>query len=319
MPTRARNVLRTDLRRIFTSSITNSPKFLNPFELTKSSWATQINSRVDIPDVYKSFFELIPEEEYEFPYTVLTPSYENFIHKTTEKLISDFGHDIYVLERRGNTFETQCYPISGISYIEMRIALLASSFEIRGLTYQGDYASSILKFNSVTDYLFTPILRRVRPVTVESKDVIKSTEIEKFDCLADVNFKFMNLAKRSLLEGEKIVQFILQPEIQEKVLTFLNRSYDRTISATHMSILTDCELIVIWEDITQRKEDRYGAIWDYMPLKKIKSLSVGEKADNLLGLNIQLSEGMSFEFLFQTSAKDELNQLLTRFEELSAQ
>jgi hypothetical protein len=159
----------------------------------------------------------------------------------------------------------------------------------------------------------------VRPLPVDSKDGTQSAEIEKFDYLADVNFKFMNLARRSLLDGEKIVQFILQPEIQEKVLTFLNKTYDRTISATHMSILTDCELIVIREDVTQRKEDRYGGIWDYIPLKKIKSLSVSEKADTLLGLNIQIPEEMSFELLFQVSAKDELNQFLTRFEELFVQ
>jgi len=319
MPTRARNVLRTDWRRIFTSSLTNFPKFLSPLELTKSSWATQIKSRVEIPDVYRSFFEPIREDEYTFPYTVLTPSYENFIHKTTEKLISDFGHEIYVLERKGDTFETRCYPISGISYIEMRIALLAASIEISGLTSQGNYASSILKFNSVTDYLFTPILRRVRPVPVDSKDDTPSAEIGKFDCLAEVNFKFMNFAKRSLLGGERVVQFILQPEIQEDILTFLYKTYKRTISATHMNILTDCELIVIREDATQRKEDRYGGIWNYIPLNKIKSLSVGEKADDLLGLNIQLSEEMSFELLFQVSAKDEINQFLTQFEELFVQ
>jgi len=319
MPTKTRNILGMSWNRVRNLLMTEFPKFLNPADLTRSSWAKSIKSYADVPDVYKIFFDSFLVEGQAFPYTVLTPTYERFIHKTTEKLISDFGHDIYVLERNGNTFETQCYPVDGISYVEIRTALLASSFTICGITGQGEHASSTLKFNSVTDYLFTPILKRVRLVPEDSKNVAQSTELEKFNHLADVNFKFMNLAKHSLLEGEKVIQFILQPEIQESVLTFLKKTYYRTISPTHMSILTDRELIVIQEDVARRKEDRYGGIWDYIPLNKIKSLSLSEKADNLLVLTVQLSENTGFEFLFQTSAKEELDQLLTRFKELPTQ
>ena len=73
-------------------------KFLSPLELTKSSWAVHIKSVADVPGIYRSFFEPFSVDESAFPYTVLTPSYENFIHPTTEKLIIDFGHDICILE-----------------------------------------------------------------------------------------------------------------------------------------------------------------------------------------------------------------------------
>jgi hypothetical protein len=319
MPTRTRNILRMSWRQVRNPSIVGLPKFLNPADLTRSSWAKPIKSYADVPDVYKEFFDSFPVDGQAFPYTVLTPSYERFIHKTTEKLISDFGRDIYVLERDGKTFEMQCYPIDGISYVEMRTALLASSFTICGMTGQEEYASSTLKFNSVTDYLFTPILKRVRRVPLDSEDIAQSAEIEKFNSLADVNFKFMNLAKHSLLEGEKVAQFIIQPEIQESLLTFLGRTYFKTISPTHMSILTDRELIVIREDATRRKEDRYGGFWDYIPLNKIESLSMSEDDENLLVLTIQLPENTSFEFLYQASALAEISLLLERFRELTAE
>lgn len=299
------------------SVIAGYQNFLNPFDLTKSSWAKHIKSLVDIPDVYNSFFESFPAVESAFPYTVLTPTYENFIHKTTEKLISDFGHDIYVLERNGDSFETQCYPIDGISYIEIRIALLAASFTICGMTNQEVLASSTLKFNSITDYLFFPILKRVRLFSIDAKNVVQGIDEEKFNCLVDVNFKFMNLAKHSLLEGEKVIQFTLQPEIQAELLTFLKKTYYKTTSATHMCILTDRELIFIREDATQRKEDRYGGIWDYIPLDKIRSLSVSKKVEDLLVLTVQLPGNTHFELLFQASAEEELNGLLDRFKELS--
>ena len=125
----------------------------------------------------------------------------------------------------------------------------------------------------------------------------------------------MNLAKHSLLEGEKVIQFIIQPEIQESLLTFLGKTYYRTISPTHMCILTDRELIMIREDVVRLKEDRYGGIWIYIPLNKIMYLSVSEQADELLVLTVQLPEDIRFELLFQTSAGKELNQLLGRFKE----
>lgn len=318
MPARKRNILGMSWKWARTSSIVGFLKPLNATELTKLSWATHIKSYAEVPDVYKDFFEPILADGSAFPYTVMTPSYERFVHKTTEKLISDFGHSIYILERKGDSFETQCYPVDEISYIEFWPALLASSFTICGRTDQECHTSSTLKFNTVTDYLFIPILKSVRPVPADSKNVDQNTEAKKFNCLADVNFKFMNLARHSLLEDEKVIQFILQPDILKSILTFLKKTYYKTISATHISILTNRELIVIREDVTQRKDDRYGGIWDYIPLNKIISLSLNEKA-GLVGLTIQLPEDTSFELLFQASAKEELDQLLTHFKELPTQ
>lgn len=317
MPARTRTTPGTSWRRMLTSSIAGFPKFLSPLELTKSSWAVHIKSRAEVPDAYKSFFEPFRADESTFPYTVLTPSYENFIHKTTEKIICVLDHDIYILERKGDSVETQCYPVDEVSYVEMRTALLASSFKICGRTKQGDYVSSTLKFNSITDYLFTPILKRVRPVPVEPKSVVQSTEAEKFNCLADVNYKFMNLARHSLLEGERVIQFVLQPEIQEERLTFLKKTFYRTLSATHMSILTDRELIVIREEATQRREDRYGGIWDYIPLGKIESLSISERTDTLLALTIQLPEEDYLELLFEVPARAEIQGVVDRYSALA--
>ena len=76
-----------------------------------------------------------------------------------------------------------------------------------------------------------------------------------------------------MLPGEKVVRALLQPEIREGVLTLLGRIYHRTISPTHMTILTDCELVTIREEQRPGK-DRYGGVWTYIPLKKIVALSL---------------------------------------------
>ena len=318
MLNKMRNIVHMTWGQIHPSKIIGLPK-LSGAELARSSWAKHIEYYEDVPDIYKAFFEPLLAEGREFPYTVLTPSHERFIHKTSEKLICSTDHEIYILESNGNTFETQCYPLAGISYIEFRSALLASSIRICGMTDRDVHNSSHLKFNSVTDYLFSPILKKGRLVTFDTPYAVQNSELEKFDHLVKVNYKFMNYAKHSLLGGEKVIHSILQPEIRESMLTFLGKTYYRTIATTHMIILTDRELIVIQEETTRRKEDRYGGIWDYIPLNKIVSLSLSEKAGDLLGLTVQLPEDTSFELLFQTSAKEELDQLLTRFKESTTQ
>ena len=84
-----------------------------------------------------------------------------------------------------------------------------------------------------------------------------------------------------------------------------------------MIILTDRELIVIQEEAIHMREDRYGGIWEYIPLNKIKSLSVSGENDGLLELTIQLPDETSYKLLFQASAEEELNQLSDRFKEIT--
>jgi len=320
MLTKMRNKLHTPWSQGNLPSIAKLPKLLSGAELTRSSWATRIESYADVPDIYKNFFEPSFLSGREFPYTVLTPTHERFIRRQTEKLISIFDSEIYILEKSGDTFETHCFPLGGISYIEFRTALLASSFKICGMTGQEVQSSITLIFNSVTDYLFKPILKRTRPTTPAIENNVRNPESEKFDHLADINFKFMNLAKHSLLGGEKVLQFILQPEIRESVLresalTLLTKTFFKTISPTHMLILTDRELIAIQEEMIPGAQNRYGGIWDYIPLIKILSLSVSERTDDLLVITVQLPEDTNFEILFQASAREELNQLLERSNE----
>ena len=315
MLTKMRNKLHLPWGRGPISSIVGLPKLLSGAELARSSWAMRIESYADLPDVYKGFFEPFLADRKDFPYTVLTPTHERFIHRQSEKLISDFGREIYILERNGSTVDPHCYPVDGISYVEFRTALLASSFKVYGMTNQEVHTSCTLIFNSITDYLFKPFLKKARLGANDSETATKNPEVEKFDHLADVNFKFMNFAKHSLLGGEKVLHFTLQSEIRESIVKFLKKTYFRTISPTHMSILTDRELIVIREDESRRKEDRYGGIWDFISLNKIVSMIVSEKNDDLLGLTVQLPEDTGFELLFQISAKEELDQLLNQFKE----
>jgi hypothetical protein len=314
MLTKIQNIFQIILDQVYTSI--EKPR-LNADELTKSSWAQPIKSYADIPDVYKGFFDPLLADGREFPYVVLTPSYENFIHKTTEKLICDSGCEIVVLEKSGNTFETQHYPLEGIIYVEFRTVLLDASFKICGVTGHGVQTTSTLKFNSVTDYLFTPFLRQIRLAGVNPTQTVQRRELEKFDDLYQRSYKFMNYGKRGLLGGELVLHIYLQPEIREPILKFMGKTFSKRISPTHMSILTDRELILIQEEETRSGKERYGGIWSYIPLGKISSLTLCEKTDHMLGLMIRLTEDISLELLYQDSAREELNHLMGCFKEIT--
>lgn len=310
-----REKVRNGLQKIW-GPIARLP-ILSAYEQTRTSWAKLIESYDAVPAVYQDFFAPLLADGRAFPYVVLTPSYEGFIHRTTEKLICDLGREVYVLEKRGNAFDTRCYPLEGISYVEIRTVLLDSHFRICGVTSRGVPASSTLRFNTVTDYLFTPLLEKIRLGGADSKSAPPGLKSDAFGEWIHLNYKFMNLARHSLLGGDRVIHAVLQPEIRAHVLTVLGRTYYRIVSPTHAAILTDRELILIREEAWRGGEDRYGGIWDYVPLTKIVALSLSEKGGDLLTLSVRLPEGEHLECLFQASAKREVDQLLERFRELT--
>jgi hypothetical protein len=316
MLSKLQNTLRIAGQQLHMRAISRLP-IINATELTKSTWARPVKSGDPIPGMYQDFFETLLSNGRDFPYTIFVPSPERFIHKTTEKLICDTGSEICVLERTGNTYQVMRYPLDSIRYIEHRTMLLDSSIKISGLTQQGIPASSIIKFNTITDYLFLPVLARIRLARFNGRSAVQGSELEKFDYLIRLNFKFMNFAKHSLIGGEKVIHAIYQPEIRESLWTILGRTYYRTIFPTHMMILTDQELILIRENESRGGEDKYGGTWDYIPLSQIESLFVEAKDEHLLALTIQVSGGERFNCLFQDSLKQEADQLLVCFRELT--
>jgi len=283
----------------------------NTNENNFTSRAESIKSFDSVPQVYKEFF--FAEGFREFPYTVFTPGYEIFIPPTTEKLICDFGREIYVLERNGDSFNAVCFPLERISYIEVKTILLESSIKIRGITKDNVPHTSIFRFNSLTDYLFTPILLKIRQATIFPRPI---KEFEKFDSWRDISFKLMNYAKRSLLSDERVIHTILQPEIHESTIQFGGERNEKYTIPTLASILTNRELIMIRAGKILAGKDIYGGVWDYIPLRKILTLTLAETESKLLSLSVCLTEGTHLEYLFQPTVNQDLNLLQYHIKEL---
>ncbi len=313
MPARIGETLKTALN-VITGKKRPKLSLIAADEQTRKSWARALTSYGEVPDVYRDFLKTLPGGA--VPYMILTPSYEGFMSPTSERLLCSFGDRVFVAEKQHDKVVSTCYPFEDINYVEIGTILLKAWIKISGVAGNGVLTSSTLKFNSVTDYLFDPLLNGMRPASLAAGGADLKAEQAKFEYLMKLNFKFMNYARRSILPGERVLQFILQPAIRVQIFKVFNLPFSRTITPAHITILTDKELIIIQDEATRLwdKPVEYGGIWKYIPLKRIASLSLARREDNIFVLSIHLCAGDRITLLFAASNEHELRLLLEQVE-----
>jgi hypothetical protein len=127
-------------------------------------------------------------------------------------------------------------------------------------------------------------------------------ERAKFDYLGSLHYKFMNYARRSLGPGESVRGCLLQGEVRRTVLRVLGNAIYRTIILSHLSILTNRELILIQDADDPplgAKGTRYGGVWRFIPLDHIRSVSSETDHDGFLVCSVDLGDGDRLELKFQ--------------------
>jgi hypothetical protein len=286
---------------------------------TMSAWSKVIESYDAVPEVYKSFLKPYSDDSQAFPYAILTPPLEKFLRKTTEKLIYDLNDAIHILERTGNQVVAKSYPYQTIRALEVGNILLNSWITISGVTSEGLSSSTTIEFNAASERHFAVFLNKIRPASLGADEAGLIVEKNKFDYLSGLNFKFMNYGRSSLVRGEKVIQIVLQPEIREPAWRLLGKTFYRTVSPAHLSILTDKELILIREDERAKeiKGVRYGGIWQYIQLRCIHSVSLTEPSNDLSTLVISLSPDETRQQIFEVSRRPELDEFRDKIEKLT--
>ena len=245
--------------------------WLSAAEQTRLSWARRVDAYAEVPVVFQGFFDALAQPPVPFPYTVLTPSYAGFLVRTNEKLLCDLASELCIIERIGDSFTVTKYPVETINYIEFGTVLLKSWLTVSGRTAQGELASNTTKFNTVTDYLFTPFVGKIRATDGEGETEDLATERAKFNHLGKTHFKFMNVAKRNILPGEHVLQSLMQPIIRSEIVRLFGHALSRTLAPAHMAILTERELIMIRDEDQDfwSGETTHGSIKTYIPLARI--------------------------------------------------
>lgn len=183
-------------------------------QTSKRSWARRVENFELVPEAYRRMVLEIILDERHLPYAVLTPTYEGHLRPENEKLVFCLDHSLYILENNGPNVTANIYKFENIQRIEFGEILLKAWLRIYGTGDQGVYSNTLLCFNSVTDFLFNPIIEAIRRSDEPVIPVDLPQESEKFSSLASSYFKFMNYARNSLLPGEPVAHYFLQPEME---------------------------------------------------------------------------------------------------------
>ena len=114
-------------------------------EQTRLSWARRIENTADVPPFYAAAVDAImaetgPEtgaataaETGQLPYLVLSPSFAQFIARTTEKLVCLLPGEVRILEKTGNAPRVTAFAWPDLSRIEVGCVLLKSWLTLTGL------------------------------------------------------------------------------------------------------------------------------------------------------------------------------------------
>lgn len=285
---------------------------------TMAAWSKLLESREEIPTIYKNHFDRSFGSGEPFPLVLWTPSLDRFPHKTTEKLICDTSDAIYIFEKNGSQIDTTAYLYRDISGSEIGNILLDSWLTIYGRTKQGGTAALKIEFNTTSKRYFEPIIRKLRPAGDANASQF-ALQKDKFNALSTINFKFMNYGRESLVAGETVMQLLLQLEIRQPIFTFFGKTFQKVLSPTHLTVLTDQELILIQEANNGKdgRAGRYGGIWQYIPLRYINSVFLSPVENDRLTLSIRCRPNRIIEKLFDISNlpwvqqfRDQLQSLL---------
>ncbi len=289
---------------------TIKPSRLSPAEQTRLSWATRIASYQEIPVDYQWFFDLHKFSQIKFPFTVITPSFEGFLHRYQEKMVCLFREKLYIVDKTSKS--SLLFKLQDISLMEFRKVLLDSSFILAGVEFSGKSARVDLHFNTVTEGLFWEIMRRIRQSFFHERD---ATEKPNFDELRQESFKFASYSRNCLIPGEKVKDLVWQPELKANRLPnllpkLIKEWFERIVFPNHLLMITDQELILIRDDEHENRKEKYGAIWQVIPLSKIRSVDQTDQENGLLKLILHLSDGTQIDTLFLPQMKERIEKAI---------
>lgn len=275
------------------------------------SWARSLHSVEDLPQPFLETFSSLFSDG-PFPYVIYAPPDRWGIKSTPAKLLCLGDNKLVIFEQTGSSISSQSFKYQEITLIEKGTSLLYSWLKIQGII-GGQSTSALIEYNTVVNDLFVPVVNNLRTVTHVPSPThkVEKTATDPFRKLRLQNLKFTNLAQESLLPGEDPVFWIFQQTIRGKVLFF----FPSLISAAHMHILTDHELILIREEYNKSsKKGNYGAIWTYIPLPKISALEItADSQTPYLSLVIRLALDEEILAIFEPSNKQKLETFYTKF------
>ena len=281
---------------------------------TMLTWVKELESKEEIPSHYLQSIQGIPLSD-PFPYTLLVPPLKNQRNKPAERLVILIDNVLYVYEKRGRKIipdQIKLHP--GID-LEMGNALLYSWITFRE-TEQGTQTHTItIPFNTATGRYFDPIIQLIKPISItleENPETLQNTNKN----LVQADFKFNAFARECITKDSRSINSLWQPALQKKILHIFGKTYYQNITLAHYFILTNQELIILWDDenSVENRGVRYGGIRRFIPHTLISNMSVIKMEQNYCKLIIKLVSGEIIEQIFILDFHESVKQFISDFE-----
>lgn len=257
------------------------------------SWTRVIPTFEEVPEPFRNHLEAYMNNVPQLPYVVFIPPERAVSGKVNPKIICAVEDEILIFEKEKKQIRKTSLKIKNINYLESGSVLLYSWIKINGLV-DGKTSTISITFNTTTESLFEPIIEKVRKICPieDSKAQLSAAQEarEKLLFLSTLNFKFMNMAIKSL-SGENIVEQILfQPEIKVPTLKLFGRTFYKTLVKTSLIVLTNKELILIRDPNDMLFKS--GGVMHYISLDKLKDIWVMTTDEQIISsLTMEFSEG----------------------------
>ena len=277
---------------------------------TMKSWAMEIKSPEDVPRAFRDAFISLAPKEGGFPYTVYSPPFKSSRIKSNARLLFTWDEKLAILTKVKSNIESILFEFKNLDYLEHGSILLASWIKLEGTSSDREFTSVTVGFSTVVDALFLKILDMIRHTYLFNGTGVRETEKDKFNYLANKNFKFMNYSKQSIRDGEEIRANLYEPEIEVENYKLFGKVFYKRISPAHLLIIADKEVIIL-RDPDSLRLSSYGASWGFLPLSRIQAISSSlDESSGYCTLKIRLTGGEEIPLIYRGNRKEELEDIM---------
>ena len=279
---------------------------LSAAQQTRLSWTKFIPAYDQLPPVYQKSYDALFKPGSKFPYMLWTPGYADFLKPAPERLICCSEESITIFEKRAEKIRHISMKYDAINYTENGSVLLHSWLTIFGIDQNGESAAPSIRYNTVCEEMLQPIFASLRTSPNLQSGSLFDVEKARFDFLSKLNFKFMNYGRRSIRNGDQVLEIVMQPEIRKEILRIFGKSFSQQVSPAHILILTKDEIISIRNT---SKVSTYGGIWNYIPRNRVSSISLDNDDNGRFILGLQFQSNHQISMIFDESQKAKIENL----------
>ncbi|MGI6005797.1 MAG: hypothetical protein ACOX88_10405 [Christensenellales bacterium] len=262
---------------------------------TMSTWTIFLNQARKVPIEFRKAFDATFAGK-PFPYVLLCPDQRLNRPDEDVKLCALSDDALYVFEKG---YKPVVIALNEVILIEHQESLLYSHLRVLGKKDE-----VFVPFNAVSYDYFEPIIQTLRklddPQIAQIPDALRA--------LQEQSFKFTTLGTGVLKGARPLVHYLYQYGVPYRAMIF----WTRMMINPHLVLLTQDELIWICEDERiQQMDTNYGAIYVFMPLKRITDVRL-EKTESFLRLHIHLNKKSALEIRYVPEAQEQVAELQRR-------